>query len=228
MATMTISDILPNIQKEENVMAFREWELQDLMKKFQLTQQKHSAVLSEWLDMDYTINAEEKAVLKELRELLEVYSFHWNEIELEWNFISKVIDLVNYREKDYHFFLGRQLEAQFDSFKIRGRVDGVLASGKFKPEIPFFCFHEYKKEKGADNDPVAQLLSAMIAAQQLNNNQHPVYGCLVLDRNWFFLSLEHKSFCISNNYSSTHEDELEDIFRILKNLKVIVETKLLK
>lgn len=227
MGSMTISKILTETPKKENIMAFRDWELQDLMKKFKLIQKKKCDVLSEWLEMDYTITAKEKKILEELRELLEAYSFYWNEIELEWNFISKIVDLVNYRQENYHFFLGRQLEASFGTFKLRGRVDGVLASGKFKPEIPFFCFHEYKKEKGSEKDPIAQLLSAMVAAQQLNNNQHPIYGCLVSGRNWFFLVLKDKEFCISNNYSSTHEDELEDIFKALKNMKVIIETKLL-
>lgn len=138
-----------------------------------------------------------------------------------------MLDLVDYQTDKYHFFLGRQLEAKFKNFTLKGRVDGVLASGMFEPELPFFCFHEYKKEKGADNDPIAQLLSAMIAAQKINNNQQPVYGCLVLGRNWFFMTLNGKEFCISNNFSSTHEDELQDIFRILKNMKTIIETKLL-
>ena len=43
----------------------------------------------------------------------------------------------------------------------------------------------------------------------------------------FFLSLNDKEFCISNNFSSTHEDELQDIFRILKSMKTIIETKLI-
>ncbi len=123
--------------------------------------------------------------------------------------------------------MGRTLEVVINNITLKGRVDGVVASGIFEPETPYFCFHEYKQERAGSNDPIAQLLSAMLTAQHLNNNEKPVYGCLVLSRNWFFLTLQDKEFCISNNYSATHEDELEDIFRILKHLKVIIEMKLI-
>ena len=185
METMTVSRIIsPSITKK--VMAFRDWKLQQLMKTFQLVRKNDCAILQEWLQMPYSLSKKEKAFLESLRQKLEIYSFHWNEIELEWNFISKLLDMVDYHTEQYHFFLGRQLEAQFKDILLKGRVDGVIASGMFEPERPFFCFHEYKKEKGADNDPIAQLLSAMLAVQRINNNQKPIYGCLILGRNWFF------------------------------------------
>ena len=228
MGTMTVSPISPIIEKTTTIMAFRDSKIQPLMRQFGLIQKENCPILEEWLQMDsYTPATKEKEQLRLLRKEIQRYGMYWNEMELQWNFISKLIDLVDYKTDKYHFFLARQLETNINNIILKGRVDGVVASGIFEPEIPYFCFHEYKQEQAASNDPIAQLLSAMLAAQQLNNNKNPVYGCLVLSRNWFFLTLKGKEFCISNNFSSTHEDELDDIFRILKNLKVIIETQLL-
>jgi hypothetical protein len=94
----------------------------------------------------------------------------------------------------------------------------MVASGWRAPEIPYFCLQEYKKEKDPNGDPAGQCLAAMLVAQELNQHQHPVYGCYVLGRNWFFMLLKEKEYAISNAYPSTLE-EVFDIFRILKALK---------
>jgi len=72
-----------------------------------------------------------------------------------------------------------------------------------------------------------QLLSAMLTAQKLNTNNYPVYGAYVVGRNCFFVVLEGKEYCISNNFSATHKDELHAIYKMLANLKIIIQTQLL-
>ncbi len=81
--------------------------------------------------------------------------------------------------------------------------------------------HEYKKEKGTDNDPLGQLIIAMITAQEINQNQFPIYGAYVMGRNWFFLTVKDRKYCISDEYVATRED-IFDIFKILKKLKNII------
>ena len=78
-----------------------------------------------------------------------------------------------------------------------------------------------KKEKGADNDPLGQLLIAMLTASELNNNTQPLYGAYVAGRNWFFLTLKDNTYCISNEYVATRDD-IYDIFKIIKALKTII------
>jgi len=84
--------------------------------------------------------------------------------------------------------------------------------------------HEYKKEKGVDNDPLGQLLIAMMTAQALNKEDKPIYGAYVFGRNWFFLTLIDKKYCISNEYVATRTD-IFDILKVMKNLKAIINER---
>ena len=213
--------------KKTKPMAFRDWTLQKLDKTFKLKRRLQCQILEDWMTMPHQISETHLKELEKLRQDLFLFADTWNEDELKWNFISVLMKLVNYRTANYNIFLNRPMEAELDSFTLKGFVDAVIATGMYEPEAPFFCFHEYKREKGTGDDPRGQLLSAMLAAQKLNNNGKPVYGAYVVERNWFFVILEGKEYCISNNFSATHLDELQTIYKILVNLKVIIESKLL-
>ena len=62
----------------------------------------------------------------------------------------------------------------------------------------------------------------MLVAQELNEYQLPVYGCYVKGEVWHFLTLEKLSYAISQGYLASRQADLEEIFRILKYLKVII------
>ena len=111
--------------------------------------------------------------------------------------------------------------------ETNGEVDFMIASGEFEPKSPYFCLHEYKKEKNIDNDPLGQLLVAMMTAQSINKNEFPIYGAYVTGRNWFFLTLIGTNYCISNEYVATRND-INDIYRIMKAMKVIIENMINK
>ena len=64
----------------------------------------------------------------------------------------------------------------------------------------------------------------MMTAQEIKNNEHPIYGAYVMGRNWFFLTLQGRKYCISDEYVATRDD-IRSIYKILKNLKIII-TKL--
>ena len=49
----------------------------------------------------------------------------------------------------------------------------------------------------------------------------PIYGCYVLGRDWYFMTLVGKQFCISRGYDASTE-HVTDLFRILKALKAII------
>jgi hypothetical protein len=62
----------------------------------------------------------------------------------------------------------------------------------------------------------------MLVAQQMDEDQKPMYGCYVVGSIWKFIALEtNRKYSISPDYSALTED-IFDIFRILKNLKRIV------
>ena len=74
---------------------------------------------------------------------------------------------------------------------------------------------------------MGQLLQAMMIAQDQNNNGKPIYGCEIMGKDWNFVILEGKTYCISKSYDCTEHDELLQIISILRHFKEILETKLL-
>lgn len=213
--------------KKTTTMSFRDWTLQKLDKTFQLKRRLQCPILDNWEKMPFNIEAVHLSELELLRQDLFLFADTWNEDELKWNFISVLMKLVNYRTSTYNMFLNRPMEAEVNNYTLKGFVDAVIATGMYEPEAPFFCFHEYKREKGTGDDPRGQLLSAMLAAQKLNNKEIPIYGAYVVGRNWFFVVLEGNEYCISNNFSATHKDELQTIYKMLANLKVMIDNQLL-
>jgi hypothetical protein len=199
-------------------LTFQECTLQKLDKMFSLRQTRTHAVLQQWLSASADLTEMERFNLLALRELLIDRMDDWNEQELALYFIGPLFTFVNFSSDKFNAFAGRTLTGVVAGIKMSGKPDGMIASGKREPEIPYFCFQEYKKEKDAEGDPAAQALAAMLVAQELNADQRPIYGGYVRGRNWFFMVLQGKQYCLSENYSATKE-EIFDIFRILKVLK---------
>ena len=202
--------------------SFRNWTRQEIADKFGLDVKSTCPKLDNWLKVSGNVSNEIEIELKRLQSRLKKNVDTWNEQELIIKFIALLIDKVDYDTTDFKSFANRKLKGEIDGELISGEVDLMLASGKFEPKEPYFCLHEYKKEKGADNDPLGQLIIAMMTAQELNNNQHPIYGAYVMGRNWFFLILEGRKYCISDEFVATREDIFK-IYEILQKLKGIIK-----
>lgn len=216
--------------KNENItaMSFKEKTTQQIDKIFQLSRVKQMPLLSNWLSMPYDVSKEEKDFLEELRGIAEYKIPFWNEDELKMLFISPLLFKVSYNSPNYSVFAERTIASTFpDNIRLNGKADFMIASGNYDPEIPFFFFHEYKKEKGTADDPIGQLLCAMLVGQALNSNKKPVYGCYVLGRMWFFVVLNKKEYCISDAFVATSENQLEQIYTNLQNIKGIIVNDLL-
>jgi hypothetical protein len=105
-------------------------------------------------------------------------------------------------------------------------ADYALAKTTFDfKEQPYFYFHEYKPRKQA-KDPVAQLLLAMLIAQEKNEVQRPLYGCVVIAENWYFMVLDGVDYAVSTPFVSTISDDLQTILLILRKFKDILEKEL--
>ncbi len=61
----------------------------------------------------------------------------------------------------------------------------------------------------------------MLVAQEINEYKHPIYGCYIKGRDWIFMVLQGKNYCISEPYIATRDDVF-DIFRILRRLRQII------
>lgn len=146
----------------------------------------------------------------------------WNEVELENKVISPIIVFSDIDNKQFTYFLARQLAVNLGDYALSGKVDGMIATGFRSPKKPYFCMAEYKRATDPDGDPSGQALIAMLTAQHLNDNQKPIYGCYIIGRSWYFMALVGKEYAISNVYVCTDE-EIFDIFRILKGLRWHIE-----
>ena len=106
----------------------------------------------------------------------------------------------------------------------------MLAKGLQTPQKPHFFLHEYpstslragKPEKRRDNDPLGQLLIAMIGSQIKNQDDKPIYGIYVNGRYWHFVVLEGAEYAVSNSYNVSDEDILR-LFAILVYFRNLME-----
>jgi len=204
--------------------SFKHWTRQDISDEFGLKITRNCKDLENWLSTPAKLANAEKESLDSLKEKLIRYVDIWNEQELIIKFISFIIGMADYDTDEFKSYANRKLKGKIDGKEVSGEVDLMIASGEFEPKRPYFCLHEYKKEEGVNNDPLGQLLIAMLTAQELNNNEFPIYGAYVSGRNWFFLTLKNNSYCISNEFVATRDD-IYDIMRIMKGLKSIIENQ---
>jgi hypothetical protein len=206
---------------------FRQCTLTKLDKLFGLRQIFVSLILDQWLQREMPLSDYEQKTLQELRELLILNVPGWNEQELAVHFIGPLLNLVRFTEP-YRFNLfaerkiGAVIPSSEDDIDLSGEPDGIIATGFREPEIPMFAFTEYKRQLDPDGDPAGQTLAAMLVAQQLNPKSHPIYGCYVMGRDWFFMVLHEKHYVISPGHNAVQVPELEDILRILKTLKLMI------
>jgi hypothetical protein len=208
--------------KELIMSKLNEWTLLKLDKRFHLKQIRKSNLLENWLNTPCELSDYERTSLEHLKILLIYNVDNWNEQELSLHFIGPLFTLVNFTDQQFNIFAQRYISATVDDEELSGYPDGLIASGWREPEIPYFCFQEYKKKKDPNGDPAGQCLAAMLVAQELNQNEKTVYGCYVLGRNWFFMLLQGQEYAISNAYCASRDD-IFDILRIFKVLKQIIQ-----
>lgn len=205
---------------------FKECTLAQLDKLFHLEQINEQAAIQTWLQNEAEISNVERQVLTLYQQSLKDHAHDWNEVELAQHFIGPVFALVSFSDKKFNLFAERAFEGKVEGIEMSGRPDSIIASGFREPEKPYFCFQEYKKHKDPEGDPAAQALAAMLVAQEINEHKHPIYGANIFGRAWYFMTLEGKTYSISEPYIASRDD-LFDIFRILKVLKKII-AKLVK
>jgi hypothetical protein len=92
---------------------------------------------------------------------------------------------------------------------------------------PYFHFQEYKRDKDPHGDPMAQLVEAFLIAQQINQNGKALFGCCVVGRFWYFVTMEAKNYCVSMAHDCTDEKDLQQIIAILRKFETVFLPKLI-
>ena len=202
--------------------SFRDCTLTFMDKAFKMRQLPTLSVLGDWLNTPNDVSDFERQVLLRYQDLLTFNVHNWNEAELDIHFIGPMFSLVNFSSYDFNHFSQREVSGTVDKYFLSGKPDSMVASGRREPEKLYFAFQEYKRELDPDGDPAGQALAAMLVGQQMDDVQKTMYGCYVVGSVWKFIALNtDRKYAISQNFSATDED-IFDIFRILKNLKNIV------
>ncbi len=202
--------------------SFRDCTLTFMDKVFKMRQLPTVSVLGDWLNAPNDISDFERQILLRYQDLLTFNVHNWNEAELDVHFIGPMFSLVNFSSYDFNHFSQREVSGTVDKYFLSGKPDSMVASGRREPEKPFFAFQEYKRELDPDGDPAGQALAAMLVGQQMEEVPKTMYGCYVVGSVWKFMALNtDRKYAISQDFSATDEDIFE-IFRILKNLKNIV------
>jgi hypothetical protein len=202
---------------------FREWTLDLVEEAFAVVQVDNLPILDDLLAFEYQVDSYENRFLTELsNNFRRLGGDDWNEVELENKLISPLIVLSGIDNKQFSYFLERELSAEIGDYDLSGKVDGMIATGFRNPKKPYFCINEYKRGTDPNGDPKGQALIAMMVAQQLNHDKKPIYGCYVIGRSWCFMALIGNEYAISKDFSCV-DDEVFDIFRIIKGLRVHIE-----
>lgn len=191
-------------------------------KLFGLEKRLQLGELDAWLSELPELSAFEYALAKHFQQRLIENINVWNEQELSLHFIGPVFAAVNFTVLNrLNLFAQRPISAIIGDYELSGKPDGLIASGYWAPEQPYFCFQEYKKEPEPSGDPIGQTLAALLVGQKLNENSLPIYGCYVVGRSWYFIVLENTQYAISKDFSAADED-IFHILRILKALRTII------
>ena len=212
---------------------FERWEFEEVELTFGIKRVDTLPLLSEWVSAEESPTVFEKESILRNHKSFKRKAGLWNEDELKFFFISKIINLVDFSiDGVYSTFTQRTIAAKVANIKneildLRGRVELLVALGEQKPRHPFFFLNEYKPlNKTTPSDPVGQLLIAMVAARSLNEDIKPLYGVYVIGQYWHFVILNQNEYAISSTFDAVEEDELFKIFSILKRCKKYIETEI--
>lgn len=199
--------------------------LSQLAKNFQIEVVSECATLSEWLAASYELNETELTLLKTIFVKVQTDGNYWNEEELKIQLIGFLFFIADIDTKDkIKVFYERPLSAEVNSYNLSVVVDCLVATPLpfHTPENPYFFLQEYKKGRGDDKDPEAQMLTAMLIAQELNKDHKPIFGSYLFGSRWKFCTLTGKSYCQSPELDADKYHDLLQIVFVLRKLKELI------
>jgi hypothetical protein len=202
--------------------SFDDWTTQEIRDTFNIKVLPNLPLLEDWLSKSFTPDTVATIILEERRLLLNRFFRSWNEDELKFQFIAHITELARLRSDTFNTFSQRMLSALVDNHILYGRPELMVASGQEDPKKPYFFIHEYKPSKRAD-EPLGQVLAAMVAAQAINKDGQPLFGCIVIGNIWQFLILDKKTYSISRTYDANQVKDLNHIYSALCQSKVYIE-----
>lgn len=210
---------------------FSNWSEAQLIDTFGLDKlNQPMQLMQEWLAAQITFNEMEQTIIQRICNFAIENIEAWNEEDLKMNFIAFIIDLANLRAtKTIRTFYDKAIWATVKNILLKVKTDFMVAEGILNlVKKPYFHFQEYKREKYPQGDPLAQLITAFLIAQEINHNEKPLYGCYVIGRFWYFVIMHEKNYCVSKYYDSTDEAQLRQIISILRYFREVLILRLIE
>jgi hypothetical protein len=198
--------------------------LGEIVSTFELSHNENCGVLLDWIEAKFELNDFELTILADLHKNIVITGEYMNEEELK----AKMVGLIFYASKieepkQIMVFYERALSGEINNIPLSVICDCVVATPLVNaPRHPYFFLQEFKKSKGEKKDPEAQMLIAMLLAQQKNNDNKPVYGGYLIGTGWHFATLIGNDYCVSRRIEATQKDELFRIVYTLKQLKQLI------
>jgi len=207
----------------ENKFSFKQLTRDSLKDIFGLKQISKQKLLDDWLLLanQQIINEVDNEIIKRLQNKLIKRCASWNEFELSEWFIGPLISLIDFETDEMSLFAFYEIFATVNGYELSGKPDVMFARGIDVAQMPYFFFHEYKRQTDPNGNPQTQLLGAMLTAQAINNNEKPIYGVYVVGFQWRFIVLNDNKWSESKIFTA-EENEIFDIFKILKALKELI------
>jgi hypothetical protein len=225
--TIMAKKINPNI-----ATTAKSWKEGELITSFRLNRitTYQTPLMQEWLKVQNPIlDATEQVYFEKvlLRALGSIEG--WNEEDLKMKFISPILDLGQMIDDPQVIgYFDKTISTTVEKIKLTVKSDFMLAKGVLDVfTTPYFHFQEYKPNKNPTGDSMGQLVEAFLIAQEKNQNGKPLYGVEVVGKQWVFVVMDGKSYCISKPFICTDKDDLLKIIAILRKFKEILYQKLL-
>ena len=166
-----------------------------------------------------------------------VSSDYLNEEELKIRLIALLFQIANIDDDTrVRVFYERPLSADINGYSLSVVCDCMVAASTIfrTPTHPYFFLQDgpplrFKKAKGEKRDrnvgpPEAQMLVAMLTAQEANQDNAPVYGGFLIGSVWRLATLVGRNYCTSRQYSASQQDDLLALTFALRHLKKLIVT----
>lgn len=208
---------------------FEKCDKQFLESKLGLIRDNEMPELNNWVLSKSDVRDYERDLLNRLRVNVRYKLEEWNEESIKINVIAPILGLIDFNNEKYGAFADEPLEAKVNEYVLTGKVDWLVAKGKYRPETPYFFLHEYKRARHFQPDPDGQLVASMLAAQTLNTNAiELLYGIVVTGQFWYFVLLKNQTYGISRYHDILKEEDLLQIFQILRTTKELIDKQITK
>jgi hypothetical protein len=214
-------------EEEKSPVKFFQLRSAKMMTGFHIKETLQCSHLDELINtQNQTLNNIENAIIDSALDRFRRLGRGWNEEELKMHFISPILNIADVNIIDVcKTFFERPLSGIINNYALNVVTDCMIAGYNEggEPTNPYFFLQEFKQSQTfGRTDPQGQMLAAMLLAQQINKDDKPLYGCYVIEKNWYFTTLLRLNYCVSEQYNSTKKEDLLQIVFILRKLKELI------